>query len=62
MTKLRDYDNLGTTRFITYSCYHRFQLLAKVGWVHRLSGSECRTRQKIRIETHLKEVGYPAVQ
>ncbi len=27
MPKLRHYNNLGTTRFITFSCYHRYKLL-----------------------------------
>jgi putative transposase len=27
MPHLRHYDNLGTARFITFCCYHRFQLL-----------------------------------
>lgn len=27
MTKLRHYDNLGTARFITLSCYHNYNLL-----------------------------------
>jgi len=27
MTKLRHYDNLGTARFVTISCYHNYNLL-----------------------------------
>jgi putative transposase len=27
MTKLRHYDNLGTARFVTFSCYNRYSLL-----------------------------------
>jgi putative transposase len=27
MTKLRHYDHLGTARFVTFCCYHRYQLL-----------------------------------
>jgi len=27
MPRLRHYDNLGTARFVTFSCYHRYQLL-----------------------------------
>ncbi len=27
MTKLRHYDNLGTARFITFSCYRRYPVL-----------------------------------
>ena len=27
MTKLRHYDNLGTARFVTLSCYHNYNLL-----------------------------------
>jgi putative transposase len=27
MTDLRHYDDLGTARFVTFSCYHRFRLL-----------------------------------
>lgn len=27
MTQLRHYDNLGTARFVTFSCYHRLALL-----------------------------------
>ena len=32
MTKLKHYDNLGIAHFITFSCYHRFQLLVNVGF------------------------------
>lgn len=28
MTNLRHYDHLGTARFVTFSCYHRFRLLS----------------------------------
>lgn len=27
MPKLKHYDNLGTARFVTFGCYHRYQLL-----------------------------------
>jgi putative transposase len=27
MPRLRHYDHLGTARFVTFSCYHRYQLL-----------------------------------
>ncbi len=27
MTQLRHYDNLGTARFVTLSCYHNYNLL-----------------------------------
>ena len=27
MARLKHYDNLGTVRFITFSCYHKYQLL-----------------------------------
>jgi putative transposase len=27
MTNLRHYDHLGTARFVTFSCYHRYRLL-----------------------------------
>jgi len=27
MTKLRHYDHLGTARFVTFSCFHRYRLL-----------------------------------
>jgi putative transposase len=27
MTQLRHFDHLGTARFVTFSCYHRFRLL-----------------------------------
>jgi putative transposase len=28
LTNLRHYDHLGTARFVTFSCYHRFRLLS----------------------------------
>jgi putative transposase len=31
MTKLRHYDNLGTARFVTFSCYYRLPSLSHVG-------------------------------
>ena len=27
MPRLRHYDHLGTARFVTFCCYHRYQLL-----------------------------------
>jgi len=27
MTRLKHYDNLGTARFVTLSCYHNYNLL-----------------------------------
>ncbi len=41
MTRLRHYDNLGTARFITLSCYHNYNLLnsrfAKITFIKHLT-------------------------
>ena len=54
MTKLRHYDNLGTARFITFCCYHRYQLLnetlAKKSFIRNLI--------KIREKYNIKLYGY----
>ena len=54
MTKLRHFDNWGTARFVTFCCYHRYQLLnesfAKKSFIKNLI--------KIREKYNIKLYGY----
>ena len=51
MPKLRHYDNFNTARFVTFSCYHRYQLLnsraAQDCFVHQLRSIRDRYRLKL---------------
>jgi len=54
MTKLRHYDDLGTARFVTFCCYHRFQLLNDADARYSLT----RQLERIRSEYSVKLYGY----
>ena len=54
MTTLRHFDHLGTARFVTFSCFHRFRLLTSplviMTFLEEL--------QRIRVRHQLKLYGY----
>ncbi|MBU0983419.1 MAG: transposase [candidate division Zixibacteria bacterium] len=54
MTQLRHYDNLGTARFVTVSCYHRYRLFSNAV-VIRLFLEEL---DQIRSRYDLRILGY----
>jgi putative transposase len=54
MPKLRHYDHLNTARFVTFSCYHRFQLLTDSSVIMAVID----TLQTIRTRYQIKIFGY----
>jgi len=54
MPRLRHYDNLGTARFITFSCYGKYPYLAKEDCIQRL----LEQMKSLRTDYAIKILGY----
>ena len=52
MTKLRHYDHLGTARFVTFSCYHRYPLLREEATIRILLEDVRRIREDYQIKIY----------
>jgi putative transposase len=52
MTRLRHYDHLGTARFVTFSCYHRFRLLTSTPIIQAFLDELAAVRDRYRLKLY----------